>query len=300
MEYVVTGGAGFIGNNIVRRLVEYNHSVKVVDNLHSGKKSNLSDILDKIEFHQIDVREYDKLREICKNANGIFHEAALTVVQDSFTKKEEYYDVNLKGTENILKIAKEFNIKVVFASSSSVYGNSEIIPIKENATTKPINPYGDTKLQAEFLAKKYTSLGVKVIGLRYFNIYGKGQTIAYAGVITKFLHNIKNKESLKIFGDGKQIRDFVHVEDVANANILAMNSDVNFGFYNIGTNIPTSINQLAKIMIDISKQDLKAKNVEAINGDVKNSLADTTLTKEKLNWKAKVELQNGLKRFFEK
>lgn len=300
MEYVVTGGAGFIGNNIVRRLVEHNHSVKVVDNLHSGKKNNLSDILDKIKFHQIDVREYNKLREICKNVNGIFHEAALTVVQDSFTKKEEYYDVNLKGTENILKIAKEFNIKVVFASSSSVYGNSEIIPIKENATTKPINPYGDTKLQAEFLAKKYTSLGVKVIGLRYFNIYGKGQTIAYAGVITKFLHNIKNKESLKIFGDGKQIRDFVHVEDVANANILAMNSDVNFGFYNIGTNIPTSINQLAKIMIDISKQDLKAKNVEALKGDVKNSLADTTLTKEKLNWKAKVELQNGLKRFFEK
>lgn len=300
MEYVVTGGAGFIGNNIVRRLVEHNHSVKVVDNLHSGKKNNLSDILDKIKFHQIDVREYNKLREICKNVNGIFHEAALTVVQDSFTKKDEYYDVNLKGTENILKIAKEFNIKVVFASSSSVYGNSEIIPIKENATTKPINPYGDTKLQAEFLAKKYTSLGVKVIGLRYFNIYGKGQTIAYAGVITKFLHNIKNKESLKIFGDGKQIRDFVHVEDVANANILAMNSDVNFGFYNIGTNIPTSINQLAKIMIDISKQDLKAKNVEALNGDVKNSLADTTLTKEKLNWKAKVELQNGLKRFFEK
>ena len=300
MEYVVTGGAGFIGNNIVRRLVEHNHSVKVVDNLHSGKKNNLSDILDKIKFHQIDVREYNKLREICKNVNGIFHEAALTVVQDSFTKKEEYYDVNLKGTENILKIAKEFNIKVVFASSSSVYGNSEIIPIKENATTKPINPYGDTKLQAEFLAKKYTSLGVKVIGLRYFNIYGKGQTIAYAGVITKFLHNIKNKESLKIFGDGKQIRDFVHVEDVANANILAMNSDVNFGFYNIGTNIPTSINQLAKIMIDISKQDLKAKNVEALKGDVKNSLADTTLTKEKLNWKAKVELQNGLKRFFKK
>ncbi len=300
MEYVVTGGAGFIGNNIVRRLVEHNHSVKVVDNLHSGKKNNLSDILDKIKFHQIDVREYNKLREICKNVNGIFHEAALTVVQDSFTKKDEYYDVNLKGTENILKIAKEFNIKVVFASSSSVYGNSEIIPIKENATTKPINPYGDTKLQAEFLAKKYTSLGVKVIGLRYFNIYGKGQTIAYAGVITKFLHNIKNKESLKIFGDGKQIRDFVHVEDVANANILAMNSDVNFGFYNIGTNIPTSINQLAKIMIDISKQDLKAKNVEALKGDVKNSLADTTLTKEKLNWKAKVELQNGLKRFFKK
>ncbi len=300
MEYVVTGGAGFVGNNIVRRLIESNHSVKVIDNLHSGKKSNLSDIYDKIELIEIDVREYDKLRKICKNANGIFHEAALTVVQDSFTKKDEYHDVNVKGTENVLKIAKEFNIKVVFASSSSVYGNSEIIPIKENTVRNPINPYGDTKLQAELLAEKYANIGVKVIGLRYFNIYGKGQTISYAGVITKFLHNIKNKESLKIFGDGEQIRDFVHVEDVARANILAMDSNVNSGFYNIGTGISTSINQLAKIMIDISQQDLKANNVKALNGDVKNSLADMTLTNEKLNWKDKVELKKGLRKFFEK
>jgi len=298
MEYVVTGGAGFIGNNIVRHLIKNNHHVKVIDNLHSGKKSNLEDILDKIEFYEIDIRDYDKLREICKNINGIFHEAALTVVQESFTKREEYFDVNVLGTENILKIAKEFDIKVVFASSSSVYGNSETIPIKEDSLRKPINPYGDTKFQSELLAEKYAKLGVKVIGLRYFNIYGKGQTISYAGVITKFLHCIKNNESLKIFGDGEQIRDFVHVEDVADANILAMNSDVNFGFYNIGTNVPTSINHLAKIMIRISNQDLKIINMKALEGDVKKSLADITNIKKKLNWKAKIELEKGLKRFF--
>jgi len=298
MEYVVTGGAGFIGNNIVRQLIKNNHSVKVIDNLHSGRKSNLEDILDKIEFYEIDIRNFDKLREICKNTDGIFHEAALTVVQDSFTKRDEYFDVNLTGTENILKIAKEFDIKVVFASSSSVYGNTETIPIKENSPRKPINPYGDTKYQSELLAEKYTKLGVKVIGLRYFNIYGKGQTISYAGVITKFLHNIKNNESLKIFGDGEQIRDFVHVEDVANANLLAMDSKVDFGFYNIGTNVSTSINYLAKTLIAISNQDLKIIHTKALEGDVKNSLADLANTNEKLNWKAKIDLEPGLKIFF--
>ena len=296
MEYVVTGGAGFIGNNIVRRLIKNNHSVKIIDNLHSGKKSNLSDIYDKIELIEMDIREYDKLRKICKNANGIFHEAALTIVQDSFTKKDEYYDVNVKGTENVLKIAKEFDIKVVFASSSSTYGNSKIIPIKENVVRNPINPYGETKFQAELLAEKYANLGVRVIGLRYFNIFGKGQTISYAGVITKFLYNIKNKEPLKIFGNGEQIRDFVHVEDVALANILAMESHINSGIYNVGTGIPTSINQLAKIMIEISQQNLKINNVNALEGDVENSLADMSLTNEKLNWNAKVELQEGLRK----
>ncbi len=297
---MVIGGAGFIGNNIVRRLIEKNHSVIVIDNLHSGKKSNLSDVLEKIEFYEIDMREYEKLREICKNVDGIFHEAALTVVQESFTKKDEYYDVNVEGTENIFKIAKEFNIKVVFASSSSVYGDSEITPIKENVVRKPMNPYGDTKLQAEILAEKYAELGVKVIGLRYFNIYGKGQTISYAGVITKFLQNIKDNESLKIFGDGEQIRDFVHVEDIVIANILAMNSEIKFGFYNVGTGISTSINELAKIMIKISKKDLESNHLEELEGDVKKSVADVRLTKEELKWKVSIELQNGLRRFFEK
>lgn len=300
MKYVVIGGAGFIGNNIVKRLIENSHSVIVIDDLHSGKKSNLSDVLDKIEFYEIDIREYEKLREICKNSDGIFHEAALTVVQESFTKKDEYYDVNVKGTENIFKIAKEFDIKVVFASSSSVYGDSEITPIKENVVRKPINPYGDTKLQAEILAEKYAELGVKVIVLRYFNIYGKGQTISYAGVITKFLQNIKDNESLKIFGDGEQIRDFVHVEDIVIANILAMNSEIKFGFYNVGTGISTSINELAKIMIKISKKNLESNHLEELEGDVKKSVADVRLIKEELKWKVSIELQNGLRRFFEK
>jgi UDP-glucose 4-epimerase len=300
MKYVVTGGAGFVGNNIVRRLIENNHSVIVIDNLHSGKKSNLSDLLEKIEFYDVDIREFDKLKEICKTSDGIFHEASLTVVQDSFLKQNEYYDVNVKGTENILKIAREFNIKVVFASSSSVYGNPNSIPIEENAVKKPINPYGDTKLQAEHLAEKYAKLGVSVIGLRYFNIYGPGQTISYAGVVTKFLHNIKEQKSLNIFGKGKQIRDFIHVYDISVVNVLAMDSKIDFGFFNIGTGIPISIGELSKIMVKYSKQNLKIIFSEALDGDVEESLADMKLTKEKLKWEAKIKLHDGLKIFFDK
>ena len=295
MKYVVTGGAGFVGNNIVRELIKNHHDVIVVDNLHSGKKSNLLDISDRIKFFELDIRNYNKLREICKKSDGIFHEAALTVVQESFVKKKEYEDVNINGTENILKIAKEFDIKVVFASSSSVYGDSKIIPIKENGEKNPINPYGNTKLQAEILAKKYSELGVRVIGLRYFNIFGKGQTISYAGVITKFLKNIKDNESLKIFGTGEQTRDFVHVSDIAIANLYAMNSESKFGFYNIGTGISTSINELAKIMITISKKNLEINHVKELKGDVKDSVANTSLAEAELKWKANIELNVGLK-----
>ena len=151
--------------------------------------------------------------------------------EQELQKKEEYFDVNVRGTENILKIAKKFGIKVVYASSSSIYGNSEKIPIIEESPRNPINPYGETKLQDEILAGKYSKDGTKVIGLRYFNIFGKGQTGSYAGVITKFMKNISKQEDLKIFGDGEQVRDFIHVTDIARANLTAMQSEIEFGFY---------------------------------------------------------------------
>ena len=202
MKFAVTGGAGFVGNNIVRLLVSEGHEVLVIDNLHTGKKENLEGVLEKIRFHNIDIRDGEKLEDILKNVDGIFHEAALTIVQESFTKQDEYFDVNVHGTENILKIAKKFGIKVIYASSSSIYGNSEKIPITEESPRKPLNPYGETKLQDEILAEKYSKDGTRVIGLRYFNIFGRGQTGSYAGVITQFIRKISKKEELRIFGDG--------------------------------------------------------------------------------------------------
>ena len=295
MKFIVTGGAGFIGNNIVRQLIKQSHTPIAIDSLYRGNIENISSL--DVEFHKVDIRDFDQLREILKNSDGIFHEAALTDVQESFTKQQEYIDVNVKGTENIFRIAKEFDLKVVYASSSSVYGNPKRIPISENSERNPINPYGKTKLDDEFLAEKYAKY-VSIIGLRYFNVYGKGQTGSYAGVITKFINRLKQGKSPLIFGSGTQLRDFIFVEDVALANIAAMQSNVKSGFFNIGTGITTSVQQLAKIMIEISGLKLEPQYEKALDGDVQSSQADTSLTESMLKWKYSVGLREGLSKFF--
>lgn len=299
MKFAVTGGAGFVGNNIVKLLINKGHEVIVIDNLHTGKLKNLEGVLEKIKFYEIDIRDKNELEKILNDVDGIFHEAALTIVQESFVKQDEYFDVNVKGTENIFEIAKKYNIKVVFASSSSIYGDSKEVPINENSSKNPINPYGETKLQDEILAKKYSNQGVKIIGLRYFNIFGKGQTGSYAGVITKFLKNIELKKPLIIYGQGNQIRDFIHVKDIAEANFTIMTSDIGQGFFNIGTGKANSINELATIMIKISNHKEGISYLEPLNGDVKESKADTSLTIKTFNWNYLIDLKEGLKTLIE-
>ena len=296
MKFIVTGGTGFIGNNIVRQLLKQKHIPIVIDSLYRGNIENISSL--DVEFHKVDIRDFNQLRDIVKNSDGIFHEAALTDVQESFTRQQEYIDVNVKGTENIFRIAKEFDLKVVYASSSSVYGNPKKIPIAENSERYPINPYGKTKLDDEFLAEKYSKDKVSIIGLRYFNVYGKGQTGSYAGVITKFINRLKQEKSPLIFGSGTQLRDFIFVEDVALANIAAMQSSVENGFFNIGTGITTSIEHLAKIMIELSGLNLEPEYEKALDGDVQSSQADTNLTESMLKWKYSVGLREGLSKFF--
>lgn len=297
MKFAVTGGAGFVGNNIVRLLVTKGHSVVVIDNLHTGKKENLDGVFEKIQFYEIDIRDVEKMEQVLKDVDGIFHEAALTIVQESFQKEKEYFDVNVNGTENIFKIAKKFEKKVVYASSSSIYGDTKQIPIKEDFERTPINPYGQTKLEDEFLAEKYSNEGLKVIGLRYFNIFGKGQTGSYAGVITQFMRKLNTHQSPVIFGDGLQIRDFIHVSDIAEANLSAMLSEINFGFFNIGTGIVTKINDLATIMINIFGEQFEPIFQDPLKGDVKLSQADISLVRKKLKWKSKINLEEGLKSF---
>ena len=297
MKYVVTGGAGFIGNNIVKLLIKNGHSVDIIDNLHTGKKSNVEEIIDEINFFQIDIRNKKDLEKIIKNCDGIFHEAALTAVPESFEKPQEYNEVNVIGTKNIFEIAKKEKIRVVYASSSSIYGDTKNIPIKENVNRKPINPYGQTKLDDEFLAEKYSNNGLEVIGLRYFNIFGKGQTGSYAGVITQFMRKLNQKKCPIIFGDGLQIRDFIHVSDVAEANLSAMLSETNSGFFNIGSGIGTKIIDLAKIMIKIFDEDFEPEFKNSLEGDVKISQAEASLTKKMINWESKIELEQGLRKF---
>jgi UDP-glucose 4-epimerase len=296
MKYVVTGGAGFIGSNIVKLLVKNGHDVSVIDNLHTGNISRLKDVENEILFNKIDIRDFDKLNQNIHDVDGIFHQAALTVVPESFEKPDEYYDVNVNGTKNIFKIAKKLGVKVVFASSSSIYGNVNEIPIKENFEKNPINPYGKTKVEKEKLAQDFWRDGIDIIGLRYFNVYGKGQTGSYAGVITQFMKKIDNSLPPIIHGKGDQVRDFVSVEDVAKANLKSMEASTTQDFLNIGTGKSVSILELAKLMIKISSKNLEPIFDDELPGDVEKSQADTVHSMEKIGWSYEIELDDGLKK----
>ena len=294
MKYIVTGGAGFIGSNIVKKLVARGDNVVVIDNLNTGKEENLSSVKDKIIFLKDDILNVDLLEQHTNEIDGIFHQAALASVQDSFSKPEEYNNVNVNGTENILKLAKKNDFKVVYASSSSVYGNPEKIPISESDSKNPINPYAETKLKKEKLAEKYSQIGVKVIGLRYFNVFGKGQSKEYAGVLKLFLERIRDQLPPKINGDGTQFRDFVDVEDVADANIMSMDSEVNHEFFNVGTNTSITILELAKTIIESAGLNMEPIFGPALKGDVQKTIANIDLIKEKIGWKPTVFLEEWI------
>jgi len=294
LKYVVTGGAGFIGSHITEKLVQRGDDVIVIDDLNTGKEENLESIIEKINFVKGSILDIELLDKLTKDVDGVFHQAALASVQDSFSKPNEYHNVNVNGTENILKLAKKNNFKVVYASSSSVYGDPTRIPIKESDEKNPINPYAETKLKKEELAIKYSKIGVSVIGLRYFNVFGKGQSKEYAGVLKLFLERIRDKLSPKINGDGTQFRDFVYVGDVVNANIMSMDSDINHEFFNVGTNTSITILDLAKTIIKSSGFDIEPVFGPALKGDVQKTIANIDLIKEKIGWAPTVILEEWI------
>ena len=293
-NFLITGGAGFVGSHLAEELLKKGNSVTILDNLITGKRSNLKKIEDKINFIKGDIRDQKLLENICSHVDGIFHQAAKASVPESFDKPKEYHDVNVVGTENIFKLAKKNNFKVVYASSSSVYGHKEDMPVKEESERNPINPYGQTKLDDEYLFEKYSKDRTKIIGLRYFNIFGKGQTLEYAGVITKFLDRINQKQPPIIFGDGSQLRDFISVEDIVLANLAAMESKISKLLVNVGTGNAITILELANMMIDISGLEMKPIFETELEGDIKKSQADISLITKSFNWKAKKDLREWL------
>lgn len=297
MNYAITGGAGFIGSHLAKSLLEKGHSVQIIDNLSTGTKSNLDGIADKISFHGIDVLDYQKLEKILQYSDGIFHLAALTSVPESYVKQKKYNDVNVKGTENIFQIAKKFHIKTVFASSSSVYGNTKNIPTPESEKRDPINPYGITKLDAENLAIHY-SKHCDIVGLRYYNVYGQAMINTGTGVITQFYQNIQKHKSPVIDGDGNQLRDFVHIDDVVQATISAMEKNTGSTFINIGSGITTSILQLANLFIKYSGLDLQPVFVNEKEGNVKASQANISLAQKLLDWQPQTKLEDWVKSLY--
>ncbi len=295
MRYTITGGAGFIASHLAKALVNQGHSVDVIDNLSTGNISNLDDIKNKISFHKTDILDTTSLDNIIQDTDGIFHHAALTSVPESFARQKEYENVNVKGTENIFQIAKKSRIKVVFASSSSVYGDTKTIPTPESHKLDPINPYGTTKLQAEQLAEKYSKF-FDVVGLRYYNVYG--DTMPGAGVISKFYSSIQNNKPLEIDGDGKQLRDFVYIGDIIHATISSMEKNTGSCFMNIGSGMTISILELANLFLKYSGSSVGMTFKQEDKGNVRTSQADISLAKQLLGWKPQTRLEDWIKNLY--
>lgn len=295
MRFAVTGGAGFIGSHLVRLLVSNGHDVTVVDNLVRGNMANLDGILDEIRFEEVDVRDQERLDTVLRHMDGIFHQAALGFVPESWNNADLYRSVNVDGTRNVFQIAARHHIRVVYASSSSVYGDVQSIPIKENAERRPTSPYGETKLDCEILAEKYAREEAQIIGLRYFNVFGMGENPKYARVIPKFLNKIGRGEPPVIFGDGSHVKDFIFVQDVVNANVLAMSGNVESGFFNIGGGRPITLKDLARMIISLSGMDMGPIYDRPRRGDPKMGAADITKAARMLGWRPRTSLEEGLR-----
>jgi len=296
----VTGGAGFVGRNLVKSLIENNHNVTIFDNLSNSSEKNIQPLLDKVNFVKGDITNYDDVSSSIKGSCVVIHLASKINVQESFLNLELTKNVSVKGTKNLLEVCHENNItNVIVASSAAVYSDCKDskVYLSENAKTNPVSPYGESKLEMEQLIQSFSKKhNLNSIILRIFNVYGKGQSDEYAGVITKFLEKISKNEPLEIFGDGSQTRDFVAIQDVVESICCAISKieGKQGSIYNIGSGKSISIKELAKYMISISNQNLDIKHREEKN-EIRFSQADISLAKNVLNYNPKIEFKNGVK-----
>jgi len=296
MKYIVTGGAGFIGSHIVEALAGKNEVV-VIDDLFSGKMQNLDDFRNSIHFVQGSITNLPLLKEICTEADGIFHEAAIASVPRSIKNPLATNEANVTGTLNVLVAAKECGVrKVVFASSSSVYGDTPTLPKHENMEPQPLSPYAVSKLAGEHYMMVFGKFyGMKMVALRYFNVFGPRQdpNSDYAAVIPKFITRTLNHQSPVIFGDGTQTRDFTFVKDVVCANIQAMESDAE-GVFNVAYNQRIDLNTLAHLIMEITGITVPIDYESSREGDVRDSLADITRAQIGFNFEPAYTVKTGL------
>ena len=300
LNILVTGGAGFIGRNLVEFLLKGNQVI-IYDDLSNSSESDILPLMEKgAKFVKGDILDYPTLQKSSKNCDMIIHLAAKSGVADSILNPEITMDVNVNGTENVMRCCVLSKIKkIIFASSASVYADSEE-SINENSKTKPQSPYGKSKLEAEKIIKKYSAeLEIDSIILRMFNVYGKGQNVKYAGVISKFVSCILVDMPIQINGDGEQTRDFVSISDVIDAfdcaikNIKGKRGNV----YNIGFGKSTAVNELAEILTKISGKQIQIIHKENTS-EVRYSRADTSLAKKELGFFAKRKLEDELVKLF--
>jgi nucleoside-diphosphate-sugar epimerase len=298
MRYLITGGAGFIGSHIAEEL-STRHNVVILDNLFSGKMENIQPLLnrDSVQFIQGDIRDFNLLRDIFQDIDGIFHQAAITSVPRSLKDPLATNEVNITGTMNVLVAARDAGVKkVVYASSSSVYGDTPILPKQEDMHPRPKSPYATSKLVGEYYLRNFSDLyGLQGACLRYFNVFGPRQdpNSEYAAVIPRFITRALAGEPLTIYGDGKQTRDFTYIKDVVQANIKAMESSAE-GVFNVAYQQRTSLLELAHLIMLSTGREVPVVHEPPRAGDVRDSLADISRTQELIDYRPEYTLQSGL------
>lgn len=295
----VTGGAGFIGSHLAEELVKRDYQVTILDNLFSGRMENLAGLIrkDNVQFIEGSITNLSLLKEIFQNIDFVFHQAAISSVPGSIEDPSATSEVNITGTLNVLLAARDNQVKkVIYASSSAVYGDTPALPKREDLLPSPQSPYAVSKLAAEHYCQVFQEVyGVTTVCLRYFNVYGPRQNpdSQYAAVIPIFIKRAAEGSPLTIFGDGKQTRDLVYISDVVEANILAAESNAS-GVYNIGQGKSITINELAKLIIKLVGTDVKPVYQQPRDGDVRHSLADISKAKT-FGYEPEYGLEEGLK-----
>jgi UDP-glucose 4-epimerase len=299
-KIVVTGGAGFIGSNLTRYLVSAKNQVIVIDDLSTGRMENIQDFVDgkHVRFVKGSITDLGLLREVFKGVDYVFHQAALPSVPRSIKDPLTTNQVNVNGTLHVLVAAKDVQVrKVVYASSSSVYGDTPTLPKKESMTPNPLSPYAVSKLTGEYYCQIFSDVfRLPTVSLRYFNVYGPCQdpSSEYAAVIPKFIQNVLKDKPPVVYGDGEQTRDFTFIDDVVQANVRASESTAT-GVFNTAGGKRITINDLAKTIMQLCQKKMDIHYETARPGDIKHSLADTSKAKESFGFAPRYDITNGLK-----
>jgi nucleoside-diphosphate-sugar epimerase len=304
--YLITGVAGFIGSSLARELVRRGGTVRGIDNFSTGKPENLTAIRDHIDFRETDLLDLDGVTEACRGVDYIFHEAAIPSVPRSVADPIASNRANVDGTLNLLVGARDAKVKrVVYASSSSLYGDTPTLPKHEGMVPNPISPYAVSKLTGEYYMRSfYRVYGLETVSLRYFNVFGPYQDPAsmYSGVLAIFISKMLRGETPTIYGDGEQSRDFTFIDNVVNANLLACHAPAAQAagrYFNAATNQRITLNETFRLLCNITGYSGSVKYAPEREGDVKHSQADIALAEKHLGYKPTVAFEDGLRRTVE-
>ncbi|MGB0008538.1 MAG: SDR family oxidoreductase [Candidatus Sulfotelmatobacter sp.] len=301
--YLITGIGGFIGSSLARELLRRGEQVRGVDNFSTGKRENLAQILAQIDFREADILDLDALKLACTGVDYVLHQAAIPSVPKSVLDPIGSNRANVDGTVNVLVAARDAKVKrVVYAASSSAYGDTPTLPKHERMTPDPISPYAVAKLASEhYTVSFYRCYGLETVSLRYFNIFGPRQdpSSPYSGVLAKFITQMLSGQQPTMFGDGEQSRDFTYIDNAVEANLLACKApagEVAGKVFNVATGRRVTLNETFKLLQDLTSFSGSARHDKERGGDIKHSLADISLAEKHLGYNPKVDFEEGLRR----